>query len=195
MHLVDASGLAAELLAGPVAQLPLDEARRQLLRIAAMSMLQDDPSNAPSGWSHCLTMPQATLAIAPRVANPRRTVAIAATYVLGFRATQSRNEIDLDWQPPRPRDGLGLFDDDAEHAVAVAWHTDDPDDIVRRLATHAAAHRDAHLAKYTLACLHAAHDDPSAAAMYRAASARLAIWWRDSDGTTTSGAPGGHGEA
>ena len=64
-------------------------------------------------------------------------------------------------------------------AVAEAWHTEEPDRIERELATYAASHHDAHLAKYTLACLHAAHDDPDAAGLFRAAATRLALWWRD----------------
>jgi hypothetical protein len=186
MHLADESGLASELLARPVADLTLEEARRQILRIAAMSMLQDDPSNAPYGWTHCLTMPQATLAVATRMADTRRAVAIAATYVLGFRATQSVRAVDLDWQPPRPRATGDLLQTDAEGAVSLAWHSDDPGDVARRLATFAATHHDAHLAKYTLACLHAAHHDPDAAPLYRAAAARLAVWWRDSDDAEAS---------
>ncbi len=181
MHLVDANGMAAELLSVPTRSLPTDEARRQLLRIAALSMLQDDPTNAPYGWSHCLTMPQATLAVAPRTADPQRAVAIAATYVLGFRATQSNTALDPDWQPPHIGRGRPLLESDGAEAVALAWHTDDPSGVERELATYAATHPDAHLAKYTLACLHAAHSDPEAAALFRAAAAHLAVWWRDID--------------
>jgi hypothetical protein len=181
MHLVDANGMAAELLSVPTRSLPTDEARRQLLRIAALSMLQDDPTNAPYGWSHCLTMPQATLAVAPRTADPQRAVAIAATYVLGFRATQSNTALDPDWQPPHIGRGRPLLESDGAEAVALAWHTDDPSGVERELATYAATHPDAHLAKYTLACLHAAHTDPEAAPLFRAAAAHLAVWWRDID--------------
>jgi hypothetical protein len=181
MHLVDESGMAAELLTSPVQLVPLDEARRQLLSVAAMSMLQDDPANAPYGWSHCLTMPQAALALAPRIADPRRAVAVAATYVLGFRATQSTTPLDLGWQPGRPRARGRLLDLECADAVAQAWHTDDPPAVERELSACAARHHDAHLAKYTLACLHAARVDPDDAPLYRAAAARLAIWWRDTD--------------
>jgi hypothetical protein len=184
MHLVDAGGMAAELLTAPTESVPIDEAPRQLLRIAAMSMLQDDPDNAPYGWSHCLTMPQATLAVAPRTADPRRAIAIAATYVLGFRATQSKTALDLGWRPGRTSGRGPLLDADCDDAVAQAWHTDDPRGVERELATNAATHPDAHLAKYTLACFHAAHGDPDASALYRAAATRLAIWWRDADART-----------
>jgi hypothetical protein len=181
MHLVDASGLAVELLTAPSRSLPIDEARRQLLRIAAMSMLQDDPANAPYGWSHCLTMPQAALAVGSRTAAPQRAVAIAATYVLGFRATQSSTPLDLHWQPKSISRSGRILESDCVDAVAHAWHADDPARVERELATYAATHPDAHLAKYTLACFHAAHTDHDAAPLFRAAAARLAIWWRDAD--------------
>jgi hypothetical protein len=190
MHLVDVNGMAADLLTSPTESLPIDEARRQLLRIAALSMLQDDPAKAPYGWSHCLTMPQATLAVAPRTARPQRAVAIAATFVLGFRATQSNTPLDFDWQPPRTTSNGPLLEASCDGAVAQAWHTADPSGVERELATYAAAHADAHLAKYTLACFHAAHTDPNAAPLFRAAATRLAIWWRDID--TIPNKQGGH---
>jgi hypothetical protein len=181
MHLVDSTGMAAELLRGPTRALPVEEARWQLLRIAAMSMLRDDPASAPYGWSHCLTMAQAALAVAPRTADPQRAVAVAATYVLGFRATLSNTTIDLDWQPPKRSADEAFGDAHPDDVVARAWHTARADRWECELATYAATHHDAHLAKYVLACLHAAHDDPGAAPLYRAAAARLAVWWRDAD--------------
>lgn len=192
MHLVDTTGMAAQLLSAPANSMPIDEARRQLLRIAAMSMLQDDPHNAPYGWSHCLTMPQATLSIAPQTADTRRAIAIAATYVLGFRSTQSKTALDLDWRPGHPSGHEALLDADLDDAVATAWHTDDPQQVQRELATYASAHPDAHLAKYTLACFHAAHADPVAAPLFRAAASRLAIWWRDADAQTDLTPDGQH---
>jgi hypothetical protein len=179
MHLVDANGMGAELLTAPTQSMPVDEARRQLLRIAAMSMLQDDPANAPYGWSHCLTMPQAVLAVAPRTADPRRAIGIAATYVLGFRSTLSSTPLDLGWSPSRPNTRGRLLDAECNDAIARAWHTDEPRSVETELATYAATHHDAHLAKYTLACLHAANTDPDDAPLFRAAATRLAIWWRD----------------
>lgn len=146
-------------------------------------MLRDDPTNAPYGWSHCLTMPQSALAIARRTARPQRAVATAATYVLGFRATQSKTPLDLDWQPPRPHGHGALLESDGDNAIARAWHTENPDGVEREIATFAATHPDAHLAKYTLACLHAARTDPDAAPLFRAAATHLAIWWRDFDAT------------
>ena len=59
------------------------------------------------------------------------------------------------------------------------WHAA-PDDlaaITARLATAAAVHPDAHLAKYTLACFDAAHADPPATQLFLAAAAFLGAWW------------------
>ena len=59
------------------------------------------------------------------------------------------------------------------------------------LATRAAMHHDAHLAKYTLACLDAAAWDASFAHLYLAAAARLHGVWVELDAATrvTAGAP------
>lgn len=99
MHLTDASGLAAEVLDGPLRGLGVDDARAVLLRVAARSMLQDNPDAAPYGWTHCLTMPQAVLVAGEHGADPDVAVAVAATYVLGFRATRGRVRLDDGWNP------------------------------------------------------------------------------------------------
>ena len=50
------------------------------------------------------------------------------------------------------------------------------------LGDRAAAHEDAHLAKYTLACLQLTDADPAFAHGYLAAAAFLGAWWRRADG-------------
>ncbi len=185
MSLVERSGLAARLLGPAVAGLELGEARRDLLRVAAMSMLQDDAANAPYGWSHALTLPQAALGVAPACADPRRAVAVAATFALGFRATQAAVALDPIWAPERPTaDQIdGFLDAGPDAAAATVWHADSADlpGLMRRVATHAATHPDAHLAKYTVACLDAARDDPGAGRLFASAAAFLAGWWRRHD--------------
>jgi hypothetical protein len=81
-------------------------------------------------------------------------VSIAATFVVGFRAAMS---------------AAPLGDD-----VPVA----PPAETVTELVTHAATHPDAHLVKYTLACLDAAAWDPDRAGLYLSAAARLGRCWR-----------------
>src|SRR5690606_28756318 len=164
MSLVERSGLAADLLDGPTRSLDPARASRALARVAAWSMLQDDPESAPSGCSHCLTMPQAVLALAPVCRDPEAAVAVAATYVLGFRATLGRVVLDPAWEPRRPANGpscKALTRSPADAAAAV-WHAPENEipQLVRALATRAALHPDAHLAKYTVACLDAARADP-----------------------------------
>ena len=186
LHRTEASGLAAELLTGPLAAVTdLDAAGRDLLAVAAHSMLQDGPEQAPYGWSHCLTLPLGALGVARWVADPRHALAVAATYVLAFRATQGRVALDLAWTPPRPASAsagavLEALAGAPEEAVPAAWHA--PADVrplvVAELCSYAASHHDAHLAKYTLACCHAAARDPERASLHLAAAAHLGAWWR-----------------
>ena len=168
MHLTETSGVAEEVLDEPLRSLSVADARRVLLRTAARSMLQDDPRAAPYGWTHCLTMPQAVLVAADHGADPHVAIAVAATYVLGFRATQGKVALEPAWVPPPGT------------AVARAWSARGSErrDLVVELATFGATHRDAHVAKYTLACIDAAEGDPDAAHLYLAAAAHLREWWR-----------------
>jgi hypothetical protein len=182
MSLVERSGLAAELLDRPTRALDVGAARRALSRVAAWSMLEDAPESAPYGWSHALTMSQAALGIAGAVADRSDAVAVAATYVLGFRATLGKVRLDPAWAPeplPPERDRLEALRSSPAEAVAAVWHAH-PEKLpilVAEIVAHAAAHEDAHLAKYTLACLDAAGDDPDAARLYLAAAASLNAWW------------------
>jgi hypothetical protein len=189
MALVDDTGLAHRTLADATQHLSIEDARRQLLPIAAMSMLQDEPTNAPYGWTHCLTLPQATLAVAHRASDAQRAVDVAATYVLGFRATQSSGQIDPRWEPA-PTD---RFADEVTHlepsaAASTAWHAkpEQRGHITQQLIDHAAPHHDAHLAKYTLACIDAGTHDPAHHHLYLAAAAYLAAWWRHREHTSAA---------
>ena len=160
MDQAERSGIAAQLLSG-IATPDVDVAlaRQQLARVAAWSMLQEPPDHAPYGWSHCLTMPQAVMGLAGDGITARNAVAIAATYVVGFRA--ALGQVDL-----------------------VPDHDLDAGDIdVADLATTAALHHDAHLVKHTLACFDAATYDPTHRKLYLASAARLVAWWRDVEPT------------
>ena len=189
MSSVDGSGVAARLLGAVVAGLDVDDAAPVILRAAALSMLQEPPEHAPYGWSHCLTMPQAVLGIADTCADPTRAVAVAATYVIGFRAALATNPLVDRYAPEPPgvtwRDALGA---EPGVAAAAAWHAPEVDGaaLVTELATRASVHEDANLVKYTLACLDAAARDPAARRLYLAAAASLVAWWarfRGSSGT------------
>lgn len=159
---VEANGVAASLLGNLTRSLSPGAARRKLSRIAALAMLQDDPAEAPYGWSHCLTMPQGALALARHARDPRRGVRAAATYALGFRATLGKVRLD----------------DTMSFGV-------EPD--VKTLVARAAPHPDAHLAKYTVSCLIAAAEDPPARPLFLAAADHLGKWWDANPDTNFEG--------
>jgi hypothetical protein len=179
VHQVDSGGQARALVE-PHLPADLGVASAEIQRVAALSMLQDDPAFAPYGWSHCLTLSQAAIGIRTRLADPVAAAAIAATYVVAFRAAEGAHAIAVDWEPERPsvapRDAL-----DAEPAVAAGalYHASahDLDALVPVLAARAGSHDDAHLAKYTLACFDAAAGDPPRRRLYLAAAAYLGAWW------------------
>ncbi|MEZ5271006.1 MAG: hypothetical protein R2694_01690 [Ilumatobacteraceae bacterium] len=159
MSQIEGNGAPAQLLGPVLAASPEPRAvAATLARTAAWSMEHDDPAQAPYGWSHALTMPQGVMALAGSAVPPRTAAAVAATYLLGFRA--AHGTVDL---PPALAPG--------------AW----PAATTEELATAAALHQDAHLVKYTLACLHAATDDPAFAPLYLRAAQHLVAWWAAAD--------------
>jgi hypothetical protein len=179
VHQVDRGGQARAVI---TASMPSDltAAGAAILRVAAASMLQDDVAFAPYGWSHCLTLPQSVLGIIPWLANRTVATAIAATYVVAFRAAQGGHDIDLARKPDRTsvslRDAIEAEPATAASAVYYAA-ADELGAVVAVLAARAATHEDAHLAKYTLACLDAAATDPTQRRRYLGAAAYLGAWW------------------
>jgi hypothetical protein len=153
-------GVAEDVLSEPLAAVDLTEGARAILRIAAWSMVLEPETYAPYGWTHCLTLPQAVLGVAQHYHDPRAALAVAATYVVGFRAAFATVEVDA-----------GLADPGPETAPECTPET------LAGLATRAAAHADAHFVKYTLACIDAASFDPTHARLYMAAAQRLADFW------------------
>jgi len=153
-------------------------------------MLQDDPGQAPYGWTHCLSMPQAVLGIAGACRDPRTAVAVAATHVLGFRSVLGRVKLDPRWrpEPPSVADPVEALGGSPAEAAAGVWHAsrEDQSRLVGALASRAAIHPDAHLAKYTVACLDAARADPEEQHLYLAAAAYLSAWWREQDESGTA---------
>ncbi len=139
MSQVQDSGVAERLLAPVLAErFDVPGTTAVLTRTALWSMVHDDPSQAPYGWSHALTMPQAVMSLAGAGVRPRTALAVAATFEVGFRAAHGQVAIPEVIEP-------GPM----------------PDVTVAELALAASLHEDAHLVKYTLACLHAAVDDPA----------------------------------
>jgi len=129
-----------------------------LQRFAAWSMVTESDDYVPYGWTHCLTMPQAVINLAGDGLAPREAIAVAATYVVGFRAALAQRALHPTAAPVV-----------APEAATARWSA---------VATAASHHEDAHFVKYTLACIHAATTDPDYGALYLAAAERLARWWQ-----------------
>jgi hypothetical protein len=186
MSLTESSGLAATMLAGAIQGVRYATAERVLLRTAAASMLQDDQAQAPYGWSHCMTLPQAALGIGRSLGRRSDAVAVAATFVLGFRGVHGRVALAPGWEPELVGDPLAALEGPATEAAGAAWHApaEQVPQIWAILVSKAACHPDAHLAKYTLACLDAERDDPDAGRLYLAAAAHLNGWWNGVDAST-----------
>ena len=185
VHQVDTGGVASDLLRRTI---PADvtAAATATLRVAALSMLHDDPAFAPYGWTHCLSLPHSIFEIMPWLVDRHRAAAVAATYVVGFRAAEGAHSVEPDWIPERTATSL-LDALEAEPATAASswYHASDAalEQALPELIGRAAIHEDAHVAKYTLACLAAGERDRAQRSLYLAAAASLAAWWAQRPGT------------
>ena len=143
-------------------------------------MLQDNPDEAPYGWTHCLTLPQGLLRNQDASSNHHALIAVAATHVLANRAIHGRVAINVD--APQTTSQKNLANTDPVSAASIAFHAPlgARKEIMTELATYASTHEDAHLVKYTLACFEAAANDPDAAPLFIAAATYLGAWWRHS---------------
>lgn len=186
MSRVDHSGLAEAQLAPTVAAARDPGTRRraghEIMRAAAWSMVLEPDDHAAYGWSHCLTLPQAVLGIADASGDPAAALAVAATYVVGFRSALAREPLRTDLEPDDP--GIPMaeaLDAGPVTASAAAWHLDANAQaaLIGELVTRASVQRDAHLVKYTLASLDAAADDPTHRRLYLAAASSLVAWWSE----------------
>jgi hypothetical protein len=178
MLAIERDGYAARILAAATSGVTVRTARRTLLRVAALSMLQDDPVHAPYGWTHSFTLPQAILSLEDALSDVTRAVRIAATHSLGFRATLGHVRLQY---PFSPQLQIGSAAPGRKPSVAAAAvfnaSADQRQSIRAQLVERAALHADAHLAKYTMTCLVAADRDPQESALYLAAAAYLGAWW------------------
>ena len=183
MRQVDANADARRRLHGATRG-PIDiaAARTVLQRVAAWSMLQEPPDQAPYGWTHCLTMPQAVLGLQTFCRDPALALEVAATHVLGFRNAIGTVKLAPGYEPADPPATSNLTEALAGSPTAAAsavYHApaSDQAQVIARLATSASLQHDAHLVKYVLACLDAAGEDPGARRLYLAAAASLVAWW------------------
>ena len=179
MHQVDEQ-VAPELMRPALGGVTVDDARPIILRSAARAMVMGPAEHAPYGWSHCLTMSQAALEIAPGLKDPSLGIAVAASNVVGFLAGLADAPIPRTVELDAPGGSFAA-------AVAGGMTTaagyaflagDDELAAIRTdIVTAACARHDAHLVKYTLACLDAMAADPPAARLYLAAAATLLAYW------------------
>ena len=179
MHQVDQQA-APDLLAPVLGGVTVDDARPIILRSAARAMVMGPAEHAPYGWSHCLTMSQAALEIAPGLKDPSLGVAVAASNVVGFLAALADGPIRTTVELDSP--GGSFAEAVANGMTAAAGRAfraaaDEFDAIRTEIVTVACARHDAHLVKYTLACLDAMAVDPPAAHLYLAAAATLLAYW------------------
>jgi hypothetical protein len=168
MSQIDTSGLGKRVLSPAIGPSPaIAPARKILIRTAALSMLHGDPAHAPYGWTHCFTMAQGAMSLAGKGVDQRTAIAVAATFVAGFRVAYKAEPV-------------GSLADDRAADYESATHVIDQ----TALANFAAQHEDEHLVKYTLACFHAAADDPAWRAVYLSAASYLADCWRANPNAT-----------
>lgn len=179
MHQVDQQ-VAPDLLRPALGGVSVDDARPIILRAAALGMVMGPAEHAPYGWSHCLTMSQAALQIAPGLKDPSLGIAVAASNVVGFRAALAEAPIPTTIELDSPGGTFtAAVDDGMTTAAARAFHATDDEVVAIRteIITAACVRHDAHLVKYTLACLDAMAVDPPAARLYLAAAATLLAYW------------------
>lgn len=163
------------------------ELTRTSCRIAALSMIADSVDAAMYGWTHCLTLPQAAWALG-RVLTTKafqaQVVQSAVTWVAAFRAAHGNGALNthVDLQPSDLDISEALYDS-PEAAAAVAYHTAPSarQQLVGIIATEAAVRTEAHLIKFTRACLDLARMDPEEARLYHAAAAYLCALWCDKE--------------
>ncbi len=156
---------------------------RTACRIAALSMLADSPAAAKYGWTHCLTLPQAAWALARVFKSSSfhtQAAQSAVTWVTSFRAGLGNGRLETQLELTAVKmDIAEALDHSPQAAAAVAGHAEPREQqrLIRVLASEAAIRNDAHLIKYTRACLDLAAMDPEQERFYYAAAAYLCSLW------------------
>lgn len=183
MSRIDVDDLAPAVLGPVCGPGEIGDRGRAVMRAAAWSMLGEPTTHSAYGWTHALTMSQAAIGIAGSCNHPSRALATAATYVMGFRASLAVNPLIEAFDPDRLDVSLSeAFDAGPDTAAAAAWHLPQERraELITHLASRASVQRDAHQAKYTLACLDAIGHDPHSARLYLTAAAKLVGYWASS---------------
>jgi hypothetical protein len=166
----------------------------ELLRFAALAMLQGPDEHVPYGWTHCLTLAQAPLLIANACTDPGRAAFVSIAYLAAHWAGLGAGAVE-NWISPRAVEASvdeALSD---EPSIAAAAAGTPPIRHARSPARHLGIPRPRRDRKYTLACLDAAAADPVQRRLYLAAalSQRVVAPVSDtSDPLTTSRAACSH---
>ena len=176
-------GLLGDALLSNADEVRCESALRTACRIAALSMLEDKPEPAKYYWTHCLTLPHAAWVLTrflPGRSFAAEAAHTAATWVMAIRASHGNGNL----QPMPELEHVEMDLTEAlvhspRAAASVAWFArqDERPRIERTIATEAAIRNDAHLVKYTWACLDAAAQDPTHAPLFHAAAAYLCSIW------------------
>ena len=135
MSRVDDRGIAADQLGTVTGRGDVRDRAHAVLRAAAWSMLLEPGDHSPYGWSHCLTMPQAVLGLVGSV-DPSTALAVAATYVVGFRSALAVNPLEPVFPTADPQLPMSeALDAGPIVAAAAVWHRADPtaSDVVSEL--------------------------------------------------------------
>ena len=169
---------------GAVSRAAAERGFAAICKVAALTMIEEEPPQAKYGWTHCLTLPQAVWEIADYTPDHAFALKVAATYVTGMRAAIGRRPRlvavpDVEGVGPPLVQALTVS---PQVAAAAAWRApaEQTPQAFGEMATQASIRSDAHLVKYTLACWDCARRDPASAAVYRAGAAFLgALWIKD----------------
>jgi hypothetical protein len=153
-------------------------------RAAAASMLGESSEHTKYGWTHALNLPDSLAGLCGIAAPTERGAAatLALAWAWTFRFALGQNHLRLP-TPPRAdfhlERWMAALESDPTTAgeLTLAAPAEQRSTLQRHLASAAAAHEDAHFSKYVRSCFDAAARDPAAAALYLAASARLAATW------------------
>ncbi len=154
---VSAAGESGAMAGVP--ELPDDEIEegfRALFRVAAASMLTDDPEVAPYGWSHGLTIPVGIREVLDLHDRRREALDVATLVVAGVRHAHGKVDVS---------------------GAAVASGHDGPRIDEAELVGAACIGFDGHLVKYVQACRTAAALDPGYRDLYVRAADHLVRWW------------------
>ena len=180
------TGFDCQVEADPYAR-PLPRCVAALEVAARFMLLEDD--ELEYGWSHCLTLPEAacTLAEGATDGGAELPTAVAVSYVAAFvsalrsgtplppRAGTSMKELDATRQHLRN----ALTGDDALRAapaVALRLNEAEATSAWTLICSLASVRPDAHLVKYTFACLRCANRSQHPRLFLAAAAKLLAAW-------------------